>query len=235
MKGFRIARVFGIDIEIHWSLLAIFGLIIFDLIGWFARQSPQFVSWTLWFAAIFSAVIFIFSVIFHEMAHSLTARMFNIRAERITLFIFGGIAQMKAGYGFGSPKKEFWIAITGPISSFFLAGIFTIGTFVFPSTITFHVFNWLSIVNFILATFNLVPCFPMDGGRVFRAICWWLAKDIVKATGIAVWVGIVFGIAMVAIISLKTGIANALWIAFIVFFIIIPASIAEYRALKNQD
>lgn len=240
--GFRICRIFGIDIMIDWSLFLIFGLIAWSFVGDFAKQSPQLLSWVHWFFAVLTAAIFISSILFHEMAHSLVARRFGIMVRGITLFFFGGVAQLDINKGFRHAKSEFLIAIAGPLSSVFLAGIFYVLAILvgfsshFLGPLFFLVFTWLCYINIILAVFNMIPLFPMDGGRVFRSILWWKMKNLLKATKIAVNVSVVLTILLpIAAYFFWGGLFNAVLLAFVCFFFLLPAARAEYGAAQENN
>ena len=224
MKGFRICRIFGIDIEIDFSLLIIFGLIVWQLSAAFS-----------WLGAVAGAVLFIFSIVFHEMAHSLTARRFNITVRKITLWMFGGIAQTEQKDGFGSPKAEFLISIAGPFSSIFLAGMFFFlaGGAVASSKLAASVLIWLFYINVILVVFNLIPLFPMDGGRILRSLIWWKTKNLIKATRITRDTAIVFAVLLPIAGFFWGGWFSVLWLGFIAWRILIPAVFAEYKMISG--
>ncbi len=139
------------------------------------------------FAGVFASVLFFVSVILHELSHSLVARIFKIPIKKITLFIFGGVAQM--GEEPQSPGAEFYMAAAGPISSLMLAILFgsiwfTLSLLGFP--LFFRApFEWLGLINVSLAIFNLAPGYPLDGGRILRSILWFLMNDMKKSTKIA--------------------------------------------------
>jgi Zn-dependent protease len=160
-------------------------LIVFGLITWLlsSRYFPQvtpdlpFVSY--WVSGVMAALLLFASVAFHELAHSWVAQKYKLKIESITLFIFGGVAQLKGEPP--HPRAEFWIAVAGPLSSFFLSALFF---FLMMSTGggTKALFSYLTRLNLILGIFNLIPGFPMDGGRVLRSIIWGKKKDYFYAT-----------------------------------------------------
>ena len=183
--GFQIARILGIPIYLDASWLLIFGLTTYQLSKIiFPGMYP---TWTLtqyWSEGILTSLLFFGSVLFHELAHSVVALRYKIPVHSITLFIFGGLARI--GREPSKPIQEFNIAVAGPLASFFLAGVFGTLMLVFP---TDHMVAALAKIlggsNFILAAFNLAPGFPLDGGRIFRAIIWGITKDFSRATLIA--------------------------------------------------
>ncbi|PYT96382.1 MAG: peptidase M50, partial [Acidobacteria bacterium] len=183
--GFQIAKILGIPIYLDASWLLIFGLTTYQLSKIiFPGMYP---TWTLtqyWSEGILTSLLFFGSVLFHELAHSVVALHYKIPVHSITLFIFGGLARI--GREPSKPIQEFNIAVAGPLASFFLAGVFGTLMFVFPAD---HMVAALAKIlggsNFILAAFNLAPGFPLDGGRIFRAIIWGITKNFSRATLIA--------------------------------------------------
>lgn len=201
-SGLRLFSLFGIEIRLDWSVLIIFALIVYSLgAGLFPQWHPDWSPATTWITAFSAGIIFFASLLAHEMSHSLMARHFGIRVPRITLFLFGGMAEIEAEAK--TPKEEFAIAIVGPLMSAALGIMFLAGASAaigeqglqrlaeeplavmaeLSPTTTAAI--WLGSVNIILAIFNMVPGFPLDGGRVFRAAIWWLSGDALKATRIA--------------------------------------------------
>ena len=183
--GFQIARILGIPIYLDASWLLIFGLTTYQLSKIiFPGMYPKWTLTQYWSEGILTSLLFFGSVLFHELAHSVVALRYKIPVHSITLFIFGGLARI--GREPSKPIQEFNIAVAGPLASFFLAGVFGTLMLVFP---TDHMVAALAKIlggsNFILAAFNLAPGFPLDGGRIFRAIIWGITKDFSRATLIA--------------------------------------------------
>src|SRR5258707_13865086 len=215
--GFRIGRILGIPIYLHPSWFIIFVLITTMLGLQFAALHPQWTSEQHWGVGVATSLLFFASVLFHELAHSMVARIYKIRVISITLFVFGGVARL--GREPAKPIQEFNIAIAGPLASLFLAFAFYSLTQFFPyAQMTGALAVWLWQTNAALALFNLLPGFPLDGGRIFRAIVWGVAKDFARATKVAGTSGkivaygmIVFG-AWYAMIGQWT---SGLWLAFI--------------------
>ncbi|GIV98111.1 MAG: peptidase M50 [Herpetosiphonaceae bacterium] len=256
-SGFRIGRLFGINLIIDWSWLLIFLLVTWNLTVGFAQIHPDW-SWTLRVgAAVVAALLFFASVLVHELAHSLVAQSQGLPVRNITLFLFGGVSNIQKEPP--SAKAEFLIAIVGPISSFVLGGLLLLlGTSLTggigqaadqPRTILAQLgpvatmLLWLGSVNILLAIFNLIPGFPLDGGRVLRSILWGTTNDLRKATRWAAWVGqaiawifIGSGIAMVFGVEVPffgSGLGG-LWLAFIGWFLN-SAAIQSYQQLVIQD
>ena len=215
-SGVRIGRILGIPIFIHASWIIIFSLITTMLVGQFSAQHPQWTSAQHWTLGILTSLLFFASVLFHELAHSVVAKFYKIHVASITLFVFGGVSQI--GRDAPRPAQEFNIAFAGPLSSGFLALVFYEITKFFPQNeMVGALASWLAITNLYLAVFNLLPGFPLDGGRVFRAVVWGITKDFARATRVAAAAGKV--IAYVMIISgiwlalgkgqLSSGLVNA--------------------------
>lgn len=184
VSGFRIARILGIPIYLDASWLLIFGLITYLLATIFRELHPQWTTVQQWTAGILASTLFFGSVLLHELAHSVVALYYKIPVHSITLFIFGGIARI--GREPSKPIQEFNIAVAGPLASFFLSGLFWVIALVFRSDQTLGgLAYYLYKSNLMLGAFNLAPGFPLDGGRIFRAIIWGITKDFSRATLLA--------------------------------------------------
>jgi len=183
-SGFKVARIFGIPIYLHSTWVVIFALSTFSLGSLFTQKYPHWTTVQQWGVGLLTSLLFFGSVLFHELAHSVVAQHYKIRVVSITLFIFGGLARIAR-----DPSKaiqEFNIAVAGPVASFFLYGMFKILAKSFPQIEMLGALaGWLAFINFRLALFNLIPGFPLDGGRIFRAIVWGITKDHSRATRIA--------------------------------------------------
>lgn len=258
-SGFRLGRVAGIDVYVDWSLLIIFFLITFSLAaGVFPSWHPQWSPVLSWGTALMAAVLFFASVFLHELSHALVGRRQGVEVKRITLFIFGGLAQIE-----GDPRvwrAELWIAVVGPITSLALGGLFLFvaGWLVGPIQVDPDkpqeafaslgpvptLLVWLGPVNIILGLFNLVPAFPLDGGRVLRAILWGVTGNLQRATAWAsqagqafAWFLIITGFAMVLGVRVPifgAGLVNGLWLAFIGWFLN-NAALMSYRQLLIRE
>ena len=182
--GFRIAKILGIPIYLDATWLLIFGLITYTLAMNFRQLHPQWAPAEHWSLGLLTSLLFFGSVLFHELAHSVVALHYKIPVHSITLFLFGGIARI--GREPAKPIQEFNIAVAGPLASFLLAAVFGAMTLLFPSAqMVGALAKILGWSNFILAVFNLAPGFPLDGGRIFRAIVWGITKNFARATLIA--------------------------------------------------
>ena len=220
--GLRIGRILGIPIYVHASWMIIFVLITMSLAMQFTQEHPQWTTVQHWAVGIATSLLFFASVLFHELSHSMVARIYKIRVISITLFVFGGVARI--GREPAKAIQEFNIAIAGPLASLFLAAGFYSLTLFFPyAQMTGALAVWLWQTNAALALFNLLPGFPLDGGRIFRAIVWGVTKDFSRATKVAGTSGkvvayglIVFG----AWYAMRGQWTSGLWLAFIGWFLL---------------
>ena len=195
--GFRIARILGIPIYLDASWLLIFGLITYELSMEFRQLHPQWTDAQHWSLGILTSLLLFGSVLLHELSHSVVALHYKIPVQSITLFLFGGIARI--GREPAKPIQEFNIAVAGPLASFFLAGAFRGIVHFFPAeTMVGALSGYLYFANFGLGLFNLAPGFPLDGGRIFRAIVWGITKNFSRATVIAGSSGRLVAYAMMA-------------------------------------
>jgi Zn-dependent protease/predicted transcriptional regulator len=188
---------FAVHIDMSWLVLAL--LITWSLArGYFPNQYEKLSSATYWFMGGVGALGMFASIVFHELCHSLVARRFGLPMKGITLFIFGGVAEMDDEPP--SPKAEFFMAVAGPASSILL-GLFgyavTAAGKTWLSVPVAGVLEYLTVINFVLAAFNLVPAFPLDGGRVLRSALWQWKKNFRWATRIASKAGSFFGTVLI--------------------------------------
>ena len=221
-SGLRIGRILGIPIYLDASWVIIFVLITMSLAMQFTQEHPQWTSAQHWTLGVATSLLFFASVLFHELSHSAVALAYKIRVVSITLFVFGGLARI--GREPSNAIQEFNIAIAGPIASFFLAGVFYGLRLFFPySTMTGALAAWLAETNAALAVFNLLPGFPLDGGRIFRAIVWGVTKDFTRATKLAGTSGKIVAYGMIvfgASHALQGQWRSGLWLAFIGWFLL---------------
>jgi len=230
--SFRIAKILGIPIYLDATWLLIFSYVTYLLGANFRQQHPQWTGAQPWVLGILTSVLFFGSVIFHELAHSVVALHYKIPVHSITLFLFGGIARI--GREPSKPIQEFNIAIAGPLASFFLAGAFGAITLFFPpGQMIGALAAYLAGTNLLLGAFNLAPGFPLDGGRIFRAIIWGILKDFSRATLIAGASGKVVAYALMGIggymAFYKNDLSNGLWLGVIGLYLLNAAqqSIAQ--------
>ncbi len=191
-SSFKVGKIFGIDIEINYSWILIFALFSFTLArNYFPLQMEDFTPSVYWSMGIITTILIFASVLLHELAHSLMAISKGIPIKKITLFIFGGVAQMEEEPR--QPGAELKIALVGPATSIAL-GIVALGFYqVLPQSLALsHVVGFLARINLVVGVINLIPAFPLDGGRVLRAGLWHLTRNMLRATRYAVIVGSVF-------------------------------------------
>ncbi len=220
-SGLRIGKILGIPIYLHASWVIVFSLITFSLAMQFAQEHPRWSTVQHWSVGILTSFLFFGSVLFHELSHSVVAQRYKIRVVSITLFIFGGVARIGS-----EPSKaiqEFNIAIAGPLASFLLYLMFKGLTLIFPYSETLGALAaWLAFINFRLALFNLIPGFPLDGGRIFRAIIWGSTQNYARATRIAGTSGklVEFTFTIGASTIIYGGFTSGIWTAFIGWFLL---------------
>ncbi|MGE0790914.1 MAG: site-2 protease family protein [Sandaracinaceae bacterium] len=245
--GLGLGHLFGIEIVADWSLLIVFALISVDLgTAVLPARHPEWSAPLTWATSMGATVLFFASILTHELAHALVARKYQVTVRRITLFMFGGVAQLDAEPP--SPRAELTIAIAGPLTSIALGvigtglGLLAIGPSVsqlgdvaaaeralsslgpLPTLLL-----WLGPVNLTLGFFNLVPGFPMDGGRVLRAAVWWLTGDLGRATRVAANVGRVLAMILFTYgvwLALGGDVASGIWLALIGWFVFRSATVS---------
>jgi Zn-dependent protease/CBS domain-containing protein len=221
-QSISLGKILGIPIGLDYTWFLIFILITWSLATSYFPES--FKNWPVplyWVVGAATAILFFVSVLLHELGHSVVALRYKIPVRSITLFVFGGVAQI--GTEPPSAVSEFWIAIAGPLTSFALAGVFgLLQLFSFGLSPLLALARYLAYINGTLALFNLIPGFPLDGGRVFRALVWGVTHDFRRATHVAATMG--RGIAYVFILLgvwqlFRGNLANGLWIVFIGWFL----------------
>jgi Zn-dependent protease len=240
--GIPIGKAFGISLRLHYSWFFIFALVTWALAAsYFPSTQP---TWSLAMkigAGLLTSLLFFGSVLAHELMHSLVARREGIQIQAITLFFLGGVSQMASEPE--KPNDEFRMAIAGPLSSLALGGVFfglyfilrdTPGTSAqFVSAISY----WLGFINILLGVFNLIPGFPLDGGRVLRSLIWWRSRNMQSATKIASNIG--RGVGFVFILGgiwliFSGNWFNGIWFALIGWFLE-SAAVGSYRQLLLLD
>ena len=233
----RLGRIAGIEIGAHYSWFLIAAFQAWSLAaGYFPSTYPGWDRPAYWIAGVVAALGLFGCVLLHELGHSLVANSRGVRVQSITLFVFGGVAGLK-----GEPesaKDEFLIAAAGPLVSFGLAGAFWAATPLAPATAPPHaVLGFLAFVNALLGGFNLLPGFPLDGGRVLRAIVWAITHSLRTATQVASYVGQAMGylLMLAGVARLLTGATlDGLWTALIGQFLASAAGAArQSQALRD--
>lgn len=243
----KLGRIAGISIGLNYSWFIIALLIALSLVQHFRVVAPHWDSTIVWIAAVVTALLFFVTLLLHELAHSLVAKTRGLRVRAITLFALGGVSQIETE----SPdaKSEFWIAIAGPLTSIVIglvllgvaaAAGWTLGAE--PATPLTSVLVWLGYINVSLAVFNMIPGYPLDGGRVLRAVIWWITGSVDRSTRLAAQVGQLIALLFILLGLIRFfagGNFGALWLAFIGWFLL-DASRSSYvqselmTALRNR-
>ena len=219
--GWKVGRLAGIEISIHPSWLVIAFLITYSLAV--ARFPLQFEGWSpalYWIVAAATAALFFASVLAHELSHAVVARRFGLKVEGITLFIFGGATSIDSDSR--TPRDEALIALAGPATSLAIGVVLIGADLVIAQPQLAALVGWLGLINLLLGLFNLIPGFPMDGGRVLRAIIWRLRGDRLGATRNAALVGRFFAYGLIGLgvfLALSVDIFSGLWLALIGWFL----------------
>ena len=238
----KLGRVFGVEIGLHYSWFIIALLITFSLAGEFQQNNPHWSDSLRWSLAIVTAVLFFGSIVVHELSHAVVAKARGLPVRAITLFALGGVAQIEKEAA--DAKTEFWMGIVGPITSLVI-GLICLGiTFAlgwtppnFPQQPLPAVLMWLGVINIGLAIFNMIPGFPLDGGRVLRGILWWITGNARRATNIASRVGQIIAFLMIiyGVMQFFGGAGiNGLWLTFIGWFLL-SASRESYAQMMITE
>lgn len=253
-RGFLLGRIFGVEVRLDWSLAVIFALVTINLgAGVLPSWHPSWGLVGVWLGAAAAAVLFFASLLAHELSHAFVARTLGVPVSRVTLFLFGGVAHLESEPQ--SPKAEFLIAVVGPLTSLALGLLMTgAGLWLawpqlalmegasFEQTLALFsgmspgvtLLLWLGPLNLTLAAFNMVPGFPLDGGRVLRSALWAMTGDLLKATRWASRVGqlVAFGVmALGGLNVLRGNLGGGLWLVLIGWFI----NGAARASLKQQQ
>jgi Zn-dependent protease/predicted transcriptional regulator len=242
----KLGRILGIEIGLHYSWLIIALLITLSLSGHFKSTNPLWSDVVVWSVALVTALLFFATIVIHELSHSIVARMHGLAVRSITLFALGGVSQIEKD----SPdaRTEFWIGIAGPLASaaigvLCLAAALSLGWVpaAEPTTPATAVLVWLGYINILLAVFNMVPGFPLDGGRVLRGILWWITGARNRATQVAARVGelVSYAFIVIGLVRFFGGAGlDGLWISFIGWFLLdasrtSQAQVSVMEALKG--
>jgi Zn-dependent protease len=237
MRSYRLFRIAGIDVGVHASWLVVFGLVTWSLASGYYPQALRDADTTLhWALGAISALLLFAAVLVHELAHSLVARAQGLDARSITLFIFGGVSNL--GGESPRPRVEFLVAIVGPLSSFAIAGLALMGALAAPpGSAADAVLSYLAIVNGLLGVFNLIPGFPLDGGRVLRSIVWQATGSLRRATEVAGAAGtiVAYGFLVWGFVQVLNGeLLGGIWIAAIGWFLQM-ASAASVQQVRLEE
>jgi Zn-dependent protease/CBS domain-containing protein len=231
-----IGRYGGIEVRLNWSLIAVFVLIVWSLAdGVLPSQNPGLSDATYLVTGIVGALLFLASILLHELGHSWVARREGIEVDSILLWIFGGVSEFMDR--FASPGAEFRVALSGPLVSIGLGVVFVLIALAgLPSAVD-GAAAWLGYINLILAAFNLLPAAPLDGGRVLHAVLWRAKGDYAWATRVASEIGQGFGYLFIALglaMFIFQGSFGGAWLAFIGWFLLQGAR-AEARYAATEQ
>lgn len=229
----RLGRVAGFPVGMNWSVLVIAWLLTWSLAtGGLPHGAPGHAPGTYWAAGAVAAVVFLASLLAHELAHAVVARRSGVEVTGITLWLFGGVASLSREPA--TPAADLRIAAAGPATSLALAGLFGAGSVAVEATSAPHILasvtGWLAGVNLMLGLFNLIPGAPLDGGRVLRAIVWRLRGDRHQAALVATSAGTVVGYGLIGLglaQFLVAGGIGGLWFVFIGWFLLSAARAEE--------
>ena len=225
----KLGRIAGIEIGLHYSWFIIAFLIVLQLKSQFAVTNADWTPALMWGIALVTAVLFFVALLLHELAHSLVAQSRGLRVRAITLFALGGVSQIESEAS--DAKSEFWIAIVGPLTSLAIgAACLAIERLAFPragsepAAPVAALLIWLGRINLILAVFNMIPGYPLDGGRVLRSVIWGISRSQQRATRWAAYTGqaVAFLFILYGLWGFFTGknYGGGLWIAFIGWFLL---------------
>ena len=235
----KLGRMIGITFQIDPTWFIVFLLITFSLVTHFSQQFPEWNPAFFWAAGVVTSLLFFLSVVLHELAHSLVAIAKGIPVRSITLFIFGGVAQISREAN--RPSTEFLVAAAGPLASALIASFYamvwwlTRGRYEILAALA----EWLVDINLLLAVFNLIPGFPLDGGRILRSIIWGISRDFNQATRIAATMGRVMAYMIIAVgvavaVLGEGNFLNGLWIGFIGWFLLTAAQ-RSYQQIHLRE
>src|ERR1700716_2616940 len=240
-ENLSLGRIAGIHVGLNWSLLVVAALIAWSLAtGIVPAQAPGQTTGVYWVAGVISAFVFLASLLAHELAHSVVATRRGVRVDGITLWLFGGVSRF--GSETNSPGSQALIIFVGPLTSLVLGGIFYLlaiaagggaPTGLLPVTL-----SWLGYINIVLGVFNLVPAFPLDGGRLLQSLIWLRTGDRLRATRIAARIGMGFAFLLIAY-GLATflvagSLIGGLWSVFLGWFLLSAARSEEVGGLIRQ-
>lgn len=236
--SFRIGKIAGIDIFIHVSWLIIIVLLTWSLAtGWFAVLYPGWSTITYWVVSFIAALLLFVAVLLHELAHSLVARARGLQVKNITLFIFGGVSNIEQEPQ--TPGVEFQMAFVGPLTSLVIGGVaylllLALGNNTSPLA---AILRYLAVTNILLGIFNLIPGFPLDGGRVLRSIVWKLSGSLRTATRITTLVGEVIAYLFILLgiwLFFGGNLLDGIWLGFIGWFLLSAAQSANTQSMLQS-
>jgi Zn-dependent protease len=239
-ESMHLGRVSGIRLAANWSLFPISLLIGSTLaVSLLPAAAPGYSTWAYWLFGVITAAAFYACLLAHELAHALVARRHGVETRSIVLWLFGGIAQLQGDTP--SARAELQVAAAGPAASLAIAAISAVASWLLGeigiSALLVASLGWLAGINALLAVFNLLPAFPLDGGRILRALLWRHWGDRVRATTFAAGVGTAGGFVLIAIGILEFltgGALGGIWLALIGWFITVAARQQRERVRQHS-
>jgi len=238
----KLGRIFGVQLGLHYSWLIIALLVTLSLVSQFYAINPRWGAVVIWVTAIVTSLLFFTTLLLHELSHAAVARSRGLPVRSITLFALGGVAQIEKEAS--DAKTEFWMAIVGPITSIVIGAVCLTLAWSLgwspdrePRVPPMAVLQWLGYINIALAVFNMIPGFPLDGGRVLRAVVWWITKDPARSTRVAARVGQVIAFAFIIWGILRFfggGNFGGLWLTLIGWFLL-EAARASYMQVEVTE
>jgi Zn-dependent protease/CBS domain-containing protein len=223
-RGIRLGRISGIEIWVDYSWSIVFILVLWSLAaGYFPQEYPGWEPATYWVMGAVAAILLFICVLLHELSHSFVAQKSGIAVPRITLFVFGGVAQISEEAR--SAKAEFNIAVAGPVCSLVLALVFWVSSksdLIISDKRLLAIFDYLAFINIALVVFNMIPGFPLDGGRILRAYLWSRWQDMRRATYTVSQIGSGFGIGLILlglVYFFRGNLIGGAWFIFIGMFL----------------
>lgn len=238
-RGIPFGRVCGFPLTVHWSVLVILWLFTWSLASALPETVTGYTPFVYWSAGLVGAVVLLSSLLAHELTHAIVARRNGISVKGVQLWLLGGVARLSDEPT--SPRTAFWVAASGPLTSFALTVVFACAAVVlrtsFASDVVVAVAWWLSSANLILAAFNMLPAAPLDGGRVLRAVLWYRQGDAVRSAVTAARAGrtvaaLLIGLGLVEVFF--GAVVGGVWLTFIGWFLYSAARDEEWSALARR-
>jgi Zn-dependent protease/CBS domain-containing protein len=240
-ENLSLGRIAGIHVGLNWSLLVIAALIAWNFaVGILPTAAPGYSSGAYWTAGIVSAFVYLASLLAHELAHSIVAVRRGVKVDGITLWLFGGVSRFSSESA--SPGAQALITFVGPLTSLLLGVVFLFASVAFgggahPGLLAVTL-AWLGYLNILLGVFNLLPAFPLDGGRILQSLIWVRTHDRLRATRIAARIGMGFAYLLIGYGVLTFFLSNSLiggiWSVFLGWFLLSAARSEEYGGLIRQ-
>ena len=241
-ENLSLGRIAGIHVGLNWSLLVIAALIAWTLAtGLLPSAAPGESTGAYWIAGVVSAFVYLASLLAHELAHSIVATRYGVRVDGITLWLFGGVSRFSTESS--SPGAQALITFVGPLTSLLLGAVFLLaaaavgGGRTHPGLVL-ATLSWLGFINILLGVFNLLPAFPLDGGRILQSLIWRVTGDRLRATRIAARIGMGFAFLLIAYglltFFVSFSVVGGIWSVFLGWFLLSAARAEEFGGLIRQ-